>query len=1167
MAARKHMALILNTTLIIRARLYRLFFLMAIISSTLPLTSYGQASPTVEIPETLAAAEAETSHALNALNSRISIIEKNDTADNKQKAELNWLFEAQAFLKKSLETIERSKDHYNTYQEVPLHLKRIEQELASPQPKKHEIYATKSLPVLEQMLDTARTKLEIAQKKRNEIEAEATRRNKRLQEILEEESNARERQIELNKLLENLSISGLTKPNGNGSEESTARQTAAKAELNYLKLLLLELKQEKLSYETRHNLLRARRQLAERKLLFSAQSFNALEKHINLQRKTAAVRAMQEAESTILATTSAHPLVQKIVEKNQTLAAELTQVAAQSTLLSEDKKKLEDTLSTLQRKYYDIKEKIAKIGLTDVIGLKLRSNRNQLPESSSHISSLQKRRTEVNRVQLRRIELEDRLLELVDINQEVQRLLPTSEDLLNKLESQTLVNALQHALNEQREKYLSELIKAYDIYFEQHLFPMMESERELIMLINEYREFIDTHILWIQSAPALGAEDLKRMGAAIPWLLSPASISQTLNKLGQDILDNPFSSVSVLLIIFLLAGFYSRLREKLSELGRYVTKLSKAKFTDTLMAAVITALMVLPWPLLIYLIAWRVKVTDIENTYSLAVSSGLYAIAYLLFLGLLLRQICRPKGLGVAHFRWKTESLNLVRRQLTWFLPVALPLAFIVATTFDQPAKSHHDSLGRFAFIILMIACSAFLYKLFKPPAGLLKDEIAKHPGGWLDRLSGIWFPLLSGAPIILAITAANGYFYTAIQLCLYIIGTIVLILTTNIVREFFIRWLSITQRKLALKQWRKQREAKASTEDKSEKIDSIKTSGNEEPRMDVAAISTQTLRLLNSAYWLAVIIGIFLIWSEVLPALKLLNNFELWSNKITSESGGITFVPITLANVLLALIVLLMTFFISRNIPGLLEIAILQRLPFTASGRYAIATITRYILVIVGLTMTFNAIGIGWSKVQWLAAAITVGLGFGLQEIFANFVSGLIILFERQIRVGDAVTVGNISGKVSRIQMRATTITDWDRKELIIPNKEFVTGQVINWSLSDTILRIIIPVGIAYGSDTKLAYETLMVTAHEHPNVLDEPEPNVRFIAFGESSLNFELRVYIPHPDLLLETTHALHMDIDQRFREAKIEIAFPQRDIHIRDIPNSISINTNGTPGDTND
>ncbi|MCG8011125.1 MAG: mechanosensitive ion channel, partial [Candidatus Thiodiazotropha weberae] len=377
------------------------------------------------------------------------------------------------------------------------------------------------------------------------------------------------------------------------------------------------------------------------------------------------------------------------------------------------------------------------------------------------------------------------------------------------------------------------------------------------------------------------------------------------------------------------------------------------------------------------------------------------------------------------------------------------------------------------------------------------------------------------------------------------------LIFSINVIREFFIRWLNITHRKLALEQWRKKLEAQAEAVDKNVKTETIEATPNEEPGLDVDVISTQTMRLLNSAYWLAIIIGIALIWSEVLPALNLLNEIVLWSSETISGDNVTTHIPTTLANVLLALAVLIMTLFISRNIPGLLEIAVLQHLPFTPSGRYAITTITRYLLVIIGLAMTFSAIGIGWSKVQWLAAAITVGLGFGLQEIFANFVSGLIILFERQIRVGDAVTVGNISGKVSRIQMRATTITDWDRKELIIPNKEFVTGQVINWSLSDTILRLLIPVGIAYGSDTKLAYENLLAAAHEHHNVLDDPEPTVRFVAFGESSLDFELRVYIPHPDLLLETKHELHMDIDQRFRDAEIEIAFPQRDIHIRDIP----------------
>jgi potassium efflux system protein len=192
----------------------------------------------------------------------------------------------------------------------------------------------------------------------------------------------------------------------------------------------------------------------------------------------------------------------------------------------------------------------------------------------------------------------------------------------------------------------------------------------------------------------------------------------------------------------------------------------------------------------------------------------------------------------------------------------------------------------------------------------------------------------------------------------------------------------------------------------------------------------------------------------------------------------------------------------------------------------------------------------------------MTVGLGFGLQEIFGNFISGLIILMERPVRIGDTVTVGDITGTVTRIQIRATTIRDWDRKELVVPNKEFITGKLINWSLSDPILRLVIPVGIAYGSDTKLAHETLLKVAAEHPNVLDEPEPKSLFMGFGDSSLMFELRVFIPSVEYYIPVIDEVHTAIDEAFRKAKIEIAFPQRDLHVRSIRDVFTVADGNTP-----
>jgi len=199
--------------------------------------------------------------------------------------------------------------------------------------------------------------------------------------------------------------------------------------------------------------------------------------------------------------------------------------------------------------------------------------------------------------------------------------------------------------------------------------------------------------------------------------------------------------------------------------------------------------------------------------------------------------------------------------------------------------------------------------------------------------------------------------------------------------------------------------------------------------------------------------------------------------------------------------------------------------------------------------------IGLRWNSIQWLVAALGVGLGFGLQEIFANFVSGIILLFEQPIRVGDIVSIDGTTGSVSKIRMRATTIVNWDRQELIVPNKDLITNKLLNWTLTDSTNRIIINVGVAYGSDTQRACELIMQVCLDHDNVLREPSPSVTFESFGDNSLNLVLRAFLDALDNRLVTIHQLHQRIYQTFNEAGIEIAFPQRDLHIRSLPEKLS------------
>jgi potassium efflux system protein len=240
-----------------------------------------------------------------------------------------------------------------------------------------------------------------------------------------------------------------------------------------------------------------------------------------------------------------------------------------------------------------------------------------------------------------------------------------------------------------------------------------------------------------------------------------------------------------------------------------------------------------------------------------------------------------------------------------------------------------------------------------------------------------------------------------------------------------------------------------------------------------------------------------------------------------------------------------------TRNIPGALRILMKSTVRTDASLRVAFSTVAQYLIVGLGSFSALTIVGADWSKLQWLVAALGVGLGFGLQEIVANFVCGLIILFERPIRAGDVVTVGDVTGTVTKISVRATHITDFDRKSVVVPNKALITDKVTNWTLSDQLTRVVIPVGIAYGTDPMKVQELMLEVARGLPGVMSDPPPAVQLLRFAESSLDFEVRLFVGRLDDRLPTIHEFHVAVERVLRDNGIEIPFPQRDLHVRNWP----------------
>ena len=336
------------------------------------------------------------------------------------------------------------------------------------------------------------------------------------------------------------------------------------------------------------------------------------------------------------------------------------------------------------------------------------------------------------------------------------------------------------------------------------------------------------------------------------------------------------------------------------------------------------------------------------------------------------------------------------------------------------------------------------------------------------------------------------------------------------------------------------------------------------EPTIELSLVNSQTRRLQSMLVGVVILVGLLFIWSDIIPALRTLERFTFWSKTVyvwetvrdvqaqtTQLVRKESTAPVTLRTFAVVLLIGTITIAAAKNLPGFLEVAILTRLPLDAGAKFAITTVARYVISIAGLLSCSNELGIQWNSVQWLAAAFTVGLGFGLQEIVANFVSGLILLAERPIRIGDVVTVADLTGTVSHIQMRATTITDSNRKELIVPNKEFITGKVINWTLTDRILRITIELGVSYDADPHQAEQVLLNITRRHPHVLAEPAPRVIFDRFADSTLNFIIYAYVDNIDHASITKHQINMQIKDEFDHAAIGIAFPAREMNVRLLP----------------
>ena len=658
------------------------------------------------------------------------------------------------------------------------------------------------------------------------------------------------------------------------------------------------------------------------------------------------------------------------------------------------------------------------------------------------------------------------------------------------------------------------------------------NQKQLLSTAQGLRATLDEQMFWIPSNKPLDLDwlesaprHLKQQLVTLPW-------GSSVTELAEGLIQRPLLFLPFVLVVIALLWKRRYLYNKLNDIHKDIGHFKRDSQWHTPLAILINILLAMPVSLALALCGYALQTDARGMNANTGAALMQMAEAWLVFYTAY--RILAPGGVAELHFRWEKPLVAFLQNWIRRLGLVVLALVAVVAFAEQQPAALADDVLG----ILVVLTCYATMAWLL---CRLILNDQTEKKAYRVRKLLGFAFALL---PLALFVAVCFGYYYTALKLSDRLINTLYLLMLWLVVEATFVRGLSVAARRLAYQRALAKRQA---AKEAGEGNDAIV----EEPTLDIEQVNQQSLRLIRLALLAAFIGVLYWVWADLISVFSYLDNITLY--EYTSGTGAnMSMVPISIGDVLGALIIVGISIALARNLPGLLEVLVLSRLDLAQGSAYATTTLLTYVIIGVGFVATLSTLGVSWDKLQWLVAALSVGLGFGMQEIFANFISGIMILFERPVRIGDTITIGNLSGTVSKIRIRATTITDFDRKDIIVPNKTFITGQLINWSLTDTITRVTLKLGVDYGSDLDLVKSLLLKAAQENPRVLKEPEPHVYFLSFGQSTLDHELRMHVRDLGDRNPVIDEVNRFINREFKEHNINISFQQMEVYLKNTSN---------------
>ncbi|WP_413735469.1 miniconductance mechanosensitive channel MscM [Sodalis sp. RH21] len=1025
------------------------------------------------------------------------------------------------FITESKASAERAAQYQNAIDNFPKLTKELRDGQESGRDKTSEVSAKLSVSELEQLvLQTSSQLLELARQLRQEQES-AREISDSLGQLPQQQTEARKALSEIEQRLQSLSA-------GSAAPLGQANLTLLQAEAAARRAKVNELELAQLSANNRQELSRLRMDNLKKRHDRVDMDLQALRNRLNSLRQQEAERVLERTEQLAEQSGDLPSVISAQLQINRELSVALNEQAQRMDLIASQQRQAASQTLQVRQALSTLREQAQWLGDSPALGETLRAQVSRLPD----LPKPQQLDSDMAQLRVSRLHYEDLMDKLPQLAQSKQ------DDGSPLTAEQSRIMDAQ--LRTQRD-LLNSLLSGYDTQILE-LTKLKVANSQLVEAMTEIQEAAHRYLFWVADVSPLAlsfpihlAQDLRRLISLDTFTqLSSALIMMVTS---QETLIPLFGAL-------LLVGFsISSRRHYHAFLDRSASKVGKVNqdyFYLTLRTVFWSIVVALPLPVL-----WAALGYGLQHAWpypvAVAIGDGVTATVPVLWLFMVSAHFAHPRGLFIVHLGWPVRRVARAMRYYTLSIGLIVPLIMALITFDNLNDREFSGTLGRLCFVLLCAALSLVTSSLKRAGIPLYLDKT----GSGDNVVNRTLWNLLLCAPLAAAVAACLGHLATAQALLARLETSVAIWFFLLVVYHIIRRWMFIQRRRIAFER-AKQRRAEILAhrarheDDLSPSQLSEAAAEVDEPIVDLDTISAQSLRLVRSILTLIAFISVIWLWSEIHSAFGFLENIHLWDVS-SSAQGPESIQSITLAAVLIAVMVLIITTQLVRNLPALLELALLQHLELTPGTGYAITTITKYMLMLIGGLIGFSWLGIEWAKLQWLVAALGVGLGFGLQEIFANFISGLMILFEKPIRIGDTVTIRDLTGNITRINTRATTITDWDRKEIIVPNKAFITEQFVNWSLSDSVTRIVLTIPAPTDANSEQVTHILLNAAKRCPLVLENPAPEAYLVDLQQGIMLFDLRVHAAEMGHRMPLRHQLNQLILEGYREHGLEMPFP--------------------------